>query len=306
MSYSRRRLILVYRKTRLQELIERFNSWEQAKFYLKNTGSDIEDYQEEHRQFEGALSEVLHVLHDVAPLQRLERELLPTYRFGAEDIVVTLGQDGLVANTLKYLNGQPLIAVNPDPKRYDGRLLPFKVGDLSNIVGEVMAAGRPEKRITFAQARTSDGQTLLGVNDIFVGPKTHYSARYSLEWRERRIEQSSSGIIISTGLGSTGWFKSIVAGALATTAGDTHPLKDGFAWDADYLYYQVREPFASQQTSAELSMDRIDSGKTLLLHSQMPTGGVVFSDGMEADFLAFNSGCTVSIGVAPVSGRLVV
>lgn len=32
-----------------------------------------------------------------------------------QDIVVVIGQDGLVANTLKYLDGQPVIAINPDP-----------------------------------------------------------------------------------------------------------------------------------------------------------------------------------------------
>ena len=44
----------------------------------------------------------------------------PTTASVREDIVVVVGQDGLVANTLKYLQGQPVIAVNPD--RSDGRV----------------------------------------------------------------------------------------------------------------------------------------------------------------------------------------
>ncbi|TAP33592.1 sugar kinase, partial [Alteromonas sp. KUL49] len=45
------RFILVYRKTRLQELIERFNTWSQAKFYLEHNGVDAHDYLTEHDNY---------------------------------------------------------------------------------------------------------------------------------------------------------------------------------------------------------------------------------------------------------------
>ena len=48
-------------------------------------------------------------------MQVIDRGFLPNFVFGPEDTVVTLGQDGLVANTLKYLHGQPVVGVNPDP-----------------------------------------------------------------------------------------------------------------------------------------------------------------------------------------------
>lgn len=37
----------------------------------------------------------------------------------------------------------------------------------------------------------------------------------------------------------------------------------------------------------------------------MPENGVVFSDGIEADFLQFNSGTQATIGIARRRGRLV-
>ena len=58
-------------------------------------------------------------------IQWIERAFLPTFTFGALDVVVVLGQDGLVVNAAKYLDGQPVIALNPDPERVDGVLLPF-------------------------------------------------------------------------------------------------------------------------------------------------------------------------------------
>ena len=63
----------------------------------------------------------------------VDRGFLTNYVFGARDVVVALGQDGLVANVLKYLDGQPVIGVNPDPARWDGVLLPFAVGDLDRL-----------------------------------------------------------------------------------------------------------------------------------------------------------------------------
>jgi hypothetical protein len=40
-------------------------------------------------------------------------------------IVITLGQDGLVANAAKYVAGQPIIAVNPDVEHFDGDTHPI-------------------------------------------------------------------------------------------------------------------------------------------------------------------------------------
>ena len=106
------------------------------------------------------------------------------------------------------------------------------------------------KSITFAEAKTNDGQRLLGVNDLFIGPKSHTSARYALQWHGQQEEQSSSGIIVSTGFGSSGWFKSILAGAIGVTGQQSHPLANGFEWQAKKLYFTVREPFPSRTSGA--------------------------------------------------------
>ena len=72
--------------------------------------------------------------------------------FGPGDVVIALDQDGVVANTMKYLNGHPLIGVNPDVDRYDGVLLPFEPKDLSLILEDTVADKRPHKSVTMAMA----------------------------------------------------------------------------------------------------------------------------------------------------------
>ncbi|MNN27263.1 hypothetical protein D3C81_1407920 [compost metagenome] len=191
---------------------------------------------------------------------------------------------------------------------------------------------RQIQEVTLAKAQLNDGQCLYGVNDLFVGRRTHVSARYQLKLGQLNEQQSSSGIIISTGLGSTGWFKSVLAGAAGIVRCATHQrislepedihftdtelsekrgLQDEAqetraAWNSSNLYFTVREPFPSRTTAAELVFGRIGEQEPLKIVSQMPEDGVIFSDGVEGDYLEFNSGIEATIGLAEQKGHLVV
>ena len=76
-------------------------------------------------------------------------------------------------------------------------------------------------------------------------------------------------------------------------------------WDEDRLAFVVREPFVSKHSSASVTAGYVSRGHSLILESNMPYNGVIFSDGMEADYIQFNSGCQVEINVAPVKANLV-
>ncbi|MEO5376212.1 MAG: hypothetical protein H7832_00275 [Magnetococcus sp. DMHC-6] len=311
-----RKIVLVVRTTRLDELIARFNTLDQARFYVEHLGADFSDYLAEHRNYQEAVVKISAFLKEFGILQYLDRRFLPNFIFGSDDRVVVLGQDGLVANTLKYLEGQRVIGVNPDPSRWDGALLPFTIGDILRIFPEEMANKRPVKEVSMAWAKLNTGQELLAVNDFFIGKKSHTSARYLLDTGEQQESQSSSGVIISTGLGSTGWLKSIYAGWKATTQvllGDNaeelllEPVDKGaFPWESEHLHWYVREPFPSQTTGTGLVIGRIEKGKNLRLISQMAEDGVIFSDGIEEDYISFNSGTEVIISLARKRGYLVV
>jgi NAD kinase len=308
---SERKIVLVKRKTRLDELIARFNSISQAKFYVEHLGADFSDYEQEHEEYVIAIKQATDILGKIGRTHVLERVFLTNFLFGPDDIVVAIGQDGMVANTLKYLSGQPLLGVNPSPKRWDGVLLPFLVKDLSTVTSEVISGIRKHKEVTMATVKLNDGQTLLAVNDFFIGQKTHVSARYQISIADKTERQSSSGVIVSTGLGSTGWFKSVLEGAngvVSKISGGTREIESNnqFSWDSDYLYYSVREPFPSNTTNTELIFGMITNGTPLKIVSQMSENGVIFSDGIENDFLEFNSGMEATIGIAEKKGVLVV
>ena len=304
------RIVLVTRRTRLEDLVARLNTVEQARFYVEHMGSDFSDYETEQRTYQQALAMTDAALTRHGRVQRLDRSLVPSFLFPPDCIVVVLGQDGLVANTLKYLNGQPVIGVNPDPRRWEGILLPFQPSDLKTIVPEVQVGKRTARSITMARVVLSDGQELHAVNDLFIGPKTHVSARYTIEMNGQSESHSSSGVIVSTGLGSTGWFRSLLTGAIGmngpTSSKELRILQHaGFPWESRFLYFIVREPFPSRSSQTKLVFGRIDEGQTLRMTSQMPDYGVIFSDGFEQDFLEFNAGVEAKVSAAARSGKLV-
>jgi hypothetical protein len=79
-----------------------------------------------------------------------------------------------------------------------------------------------------------------------------------------------------------------------------------FAWDDARLLFAVREPFVSRHSSAAIVAGWIEPGEEIRIESQMPAGGVVFSDGIEQDFLHFNSGAAGCVRRASQRAWLVV
>jgi NAD kinase len=306
---SERRVILVTRQTRLQELVARNNTLAQARFYIEHLGADFGDYLREDEAYSRSLRVTVDALQAWGRYQIVDRSLLANFVFAPTDIVVALGQDGLVANTMKYLNGQPLVGLNPDPGRWDGILLPFAPEEFKRVLPAIASYRRPTRSVTMAQARLTDGQSLLAVNDLFIGPRSHTSALYEITHRGRTEFQSSSGLIVSTGLGSTAWLRSVVTGSLAISAaiGGGQPASyQPMAWDAAELVFAVREPFPSRASQASLVLGHVDIRAPLQVRSRMPDNGVIFSDGMEADFLRFTAGMEAVIAPASRSGCLVV
>lgn len=309
MNVSERRVVLVTRRTRLEELLARHNTLGQARFYVEHLGADFGDYLAENEAYARSLRVTVRSLEAWGRYQIVDRALLPNFVFAASDIVVALGQDGLVANAMKYLDGQPVIGLNPEPTRWDGILLPYAPQQLAEVLSAVARERAVTKAVSMAEARLADGQVLRAVNDLFIGPRTHTSALYELRHDGRFESQSSSGLIVSTGLGSTAWMKSVVTGSLAIARAlvGNGPARryEPLPWDARELVFAVREPFPSRTSQTEIVFGRIDAGHPLTIRSRMPEHGVIFSDGIESDYLRFTAGMEATVGLAAVQGRLV-
>jgi len=307
------RVVIVTRKTPLEELTERFNTRSQAAFYIRQQGESFDEYEAAHNRYTQAVETLKRAVPRTLKQHVIERGFLTNYSFAESDLVATIGPDGLVVNTAKYLTTQPILAVNPDPQRVDGILIPFNVGECGVWLARAASGRVSVKKVSMAKAALNDGQVIYAFNDLFIGAQTHISARYRLELDGRGENQSSSGVIVSTGAGSTGWLQSVVTGACRVAAGIAAPDLPlpapetyRLPWEADELYFAVREPFTSRTSQSALVFGKLRHKQSLVLRSYMPDHGVIFSDGVECDYLSFNAGTVATIGLAERKANLVV
>lgn len=304
------KIVVVTRRTRLEELVDRFNTLPQARFYIQHMGLDFTDYESEHETFTASARRVVRELDQLGrKVQRIDWTFLPSFVFQPQDAVVVLGRDGLVVNTAKYLNGQPIVAVNPDPSRIDGLLVRFAPSQVGRVLARTLAGAADVDEVTMAEVALNDGQRLLAFNDFYIGQRTHVSSRYALTWNGATERQSSSGVLVTTGAGSTGWFSSTqhMARAVSRMLNERTPELPTLRldWNDPRLAFVVREPFQSRSSQVNLTAGLIDEGATLRLESLMPEGGVIFSDGVEADTLAFNSGSVATLRASDRKARLI-
>ena len=302
--------VIVTRRTELDELVARFATAPQARFYLEHAGQDFDHIEAAHERYKTVLSSVRGSIPRTMKCQTIDRTSLPQLTFGEDDLVIVVGQDGLVSNTAKYLSGQPILAVNPDPALYDGVLLPFDAQTYDSALQRTLAGNAAISSVTLARTTLEDGQQLLAFNDFFIGAASHVSAHYEIQTGDQEEFQSSSGIIVSTGAGSTGWLQSVyrgAAGVVEALGGRVIPPPNGgrLNWSDEYLVFAVREPFPSKATGTSIIYGTVTADSPLRIASHMGQNGVIFSDGIEADYLSFNHGAIATIGVAPHKARLI-
>lgn len=289
------RAVFVTRESDYDLLLARHATREQARFFLETRGQAIAPIEERHRQLQDALKLArLSVPQDwrQALVKRVD---LDRFLFGPEDVIVPVGQDGLVANVAKYLNGQPVLGVNPAPDLYDGVLVRLSVAQLGELLPASVAGAAPMERRTMVVAALDTGERLLALNEVFVGHRSHQSARYSIALGDAHEDQSSSGLIVASGTGATGWARSIMEATHADVSLGREERAVG---------YFVREPFPSIATGTRMRCGKL-ADQPLAVTSRMNDGGVIFADGIEQDFLAFDWGRRLSLGPAPQALHLI-
>ena len=291
------RVVVVTRPTEYALLLARHGTREAARFFLETRGQAIADVEARHKRFEEALQHVTAALPSKWRRSRVDRTDLARFVFEPADIIVAAGQDGLVANVAKYLTGQLVIGVNTDPDRFDGVLVPHRAGVVPKLL-RAAADGRVEiEARTMVEATLDNGQRLLALNEVFVGHRTHQSARYRVRWAGKEERQSSSGIVISTGTGATGWARSL-EGAYRAHVDLPKPT------DARLAFF-VREAFPSRATGTTVAAGLIDDGAELAVVSEMNDGGTLFGDGIEDDHLDLGWGMRAKVRIAAEKLRLV-
>ena len=292
------RVVVVHRHSERDEIVAEQGTWGQAEFVQKRRGVSLSSVKKRHEMLSGAVQAVSATIPKEWRRGTVERADLPRFLFEPEDVVVVVGQDGLVANTAKYLDGQPVIGIDPDPGRNMGVLVRHSPKDFESLLARISAGRAQVEARTMVSAATDDGESLLALNEVYLGHSGHQSARYVLSTPEGEEEHhSSSGLLVGSGTGATGWLLSIARQRARQIAlpGPTDPELGWF----------VREAWPGPTTGASLTEGLLPDGQELTVRIEGESL-VVFGDGIEADRLALGWGQTVRIRAAERQLRLVV
>ncbi|MFF3014847.1 hypothetical protein [Streptomyces sp. NPDC057939] len=293
------RAVVVHRRTEYEELLARHGTHGQAAFFLSSRGRSIEEVVRRHDRTQQALREVAAAVPLTWRSSRVERADLDRFLFAPEDVVVVVGQDGLVANTAKYLRGQPVVGIDTDPGRNPGVLVRHRCGDTAALLHAATAAGGRAEELTMVEAVADDTQRLLALNEIYLGSPGHQTARYRLDadgGTGPGEAQASSGVLVGTGTGATGWLRSLWL-ERGSSAGLPAPCDRRLLWF-------VREAWPSPTTGTTKVDGELGRGQGLQLTVESDRM-VVFGDGMESDALELTWGQSVRLGIAATSLHLV-
>jgi len=145
------------------------------------------------------------------------------------------------------------------------------------------------------RAAADDSRTLTALNEVFIGHPSHQSARYELTLGSRAERQSSSGVVVSTGTGATGWGASLKRGRHMGNL--PAPTSHSLAWF-------VREAWPSPHTGTNCTEGILGEGEELSLVVGSESL-VLFGDGIESDRLTLTWGQSVQVSRAPRALSLV-
>lgn len=290
------RAVIVTRPTEYDGLLLRHGTREQARFFLESRGRKLDDVSARHQVQETAVHAVGVQIPMAWRRAKVDRSDLDRFLFDPEDIVIAVGQDGLVANVAKYTQGQTVIGVNPSTSLFDGILVRHPPQAVADLLAMCARGSLKVEERSMVRASTSDGSSLLALNEIYVGHRTHQSSRYVIALGAKSERHSSSGLIVCTGTGSTGWARSVSIRREGCPALPAPTSPD--------LAFLVREAWPSVVTGTALVHGVLAAGARLVVTSEMNDGGVAFGDGIEEDHLDLSWGQIVTIERADQALRL--
>lgn len=213
------------------------------------------------------------------------------------DAVVALGGDNYFQYVARFLKNTPIIGVNSDPTNSEGAILNFNTQTFKSLLPKLIQGTYRVKPWTRLKA-TVNGKIIkaLAVSEIYIGAKERLTcSRYHIELDNIGEEHKDSGIIIATGTGSTGWYRSAASCA--------HNKSKSFSPTSPKAQFICTEVYHGKLNGMKLIRGTLYPGKVLKITWFAHGKGIVNIDSEPRGSLHYldrGEGATVEISRTPL------
>ncbi len=204
------------------------------------------------------------------------------------DITIALGGDNHFQYVSHFIENELILGVNSDFLSSEGVLLSGTTNNLELISNRCNNDDYIIEKWTRINVIINKKQVTRATCDIFVGEaERHLTSRNIIFYNGLTRQQKSSGILITTGSGSTGWYNS------ASRFIDEEPIFDP---KSKYAKFIVTEPYKGSLTDYSLIKGKIDNDKILKINSLNSNNGRVIADSLE--IFNFNRGNFLEVEIS--------
>ncbi len=202
------------------------------------------------------------------------------------DLVISIGGDGTFLSAAHFIENTPILGVNSDTNRSEGALTTIKYSQLNKKIRQILEnkvkiRDYTREKIIIHQ-KNKKIETENALNETFFGNiNPHHTTNYEINYKNKTEPQKSSGIVISTGTGSTAWYHSM----------------GGFSFGREkkQLRFRIRELYKRKIHKSKIKKGKINPNEKLTIVSKI-NHAIVAIDSIRTYSMSKNDKIEISIG----------
>jgi len=216
------------------------------------------------------------------------KNILKPDNFKNQNLIISIGGDGTFLSASHFTTNQSILGVNLNHKNSEGALTTIKLHQLENKLKKIFTKKfkikKYQREIVKIFKKDKCIKTELALNETFFGNiNPHHPSNYLIQYKNKKEAQSSSGILISTGTGSTAWYK----------ASGGFP----FSKTKSQLRFRIRELYKGRIHKPKIKKGKIKQNKKLTIISKM-NHGILSIDSIRNYTIHKNNKIEISLGLA--------
>ena len=265
----------------------------------------MDHYKKSSRQAERILQSHLNQVESKNILERIfqpdqfiERDKLSAEKIANAQLVISLGGDNHAAYVAHLCRKTPILLLNSDIQHSIGALTQASAIKFQEQLHDLVQ-GTYKLQLWPRILVSANGKPVgSGMNEVAFAEKTFYDmSRLVVTHGEKVFSTKGSGLLLVTGGGSTGWYRSASRdyfNSQGNYKGDIFPK------GTNEIHYFVREPYGTdEEVAATTRHGIIYPGQEVTIQSLCDTYGIAAIDAVSECEFKLDIGQNVTIGFDP-------